>query len=67
MRPSRVWLVKTLTVNAKTAWIYGCSSPKVSKLGFDPSPNHDNLREDSLDGRSVGRVDEVGISSIVWI
>ena len=26
---------------------------------------HDNLREDSLDGRSVGRVDEVGVSSIL--
>ena len=39
--------------------------PKVSNLGFDLSPNHDNLREDSLDGRSVGRVDEVGVSSIL--
>ena len=64
MRPSRVWLVKTLTVNAKTAWIYGCSSPKVSKLGFDPSPNHDNLREDSLEGGQLEEWTKLGYQAL---
>ena len=48
----------------KTAGIYGCSSPKVSKLGFDPSPNHDNLREDSLEGGQLEEWTKLGYQAL---